>query len=107
MEDQSAISSAEIDAYFAILKQDDGGRAFLRIMRGFEPTTAKQKFYRSSHTASGPAFPHRRPVTGNRECGREAGSTLRKAPPRGPHARPYPFDLLAEHLNCLTVAGTR
>jgi pimeloyl-ACP methyl ester carboxylesterase len=45
MEDQSAISPAEIDAYFAILKQDDGGRAFLRIMRGFELTTAKQEFY--------------------------------------------------------------
>ncbi|HEX6586256.1 MAG TPA: alpha/beta fold hydrolase [Solirubrobacterales bacterium] len=42
--DRSAMSNAEIDAYTALLKREDGGRAFLRIMRGFELTDAKQRF---------------------------------------------------------------
>jgi pimeloyl-ACP methyl ester carboxylesterase len=42
--DRSAMSSAEIDAYVALLKREDRGRAFLRIMRGFELTDAKQRF---------------------------------------------------------------
>jgi pimeloyl-ACP methyl ester carboxylesterase len=43
--DQSAMENVEIDAYIALLKREDGGRAFLRIMRGFELTEAKQAFY--------------------------------------------------------------
>ncbi len=43
--DQTAMDSSEIDAYFALLKREDGGRAFLRIMRGFELTEAKQAFF--------------------------------------------------------------
>jgi haloalkane dehalogenase len=42
---RSAMASAEIDAYIALLKREDGGRAFLRIMRGFELTSAKQDFF--------------------------------------------------------------
>lgn len=42
--DRSAMSVAEIDAYFDLLKRGDGGRAFLRIMRGFELTPAKEEF---------------------------------------------------------------
>lgn len=42
--DRSAMSSAEVDAYVALLKREDRGRAFLRIMRGFELTDAKQRF---------------------------------------------------------------
>jgi haloalkane dehalogenase len=42
--DKAAMSNAEIDAYTALLKRTDGGRAFLRIMRGFELTDAKQRF---------------------------------------------------------------
>jgi haloalkane dehalogenase len=42
--DRDAMTSAEIDAYTALLKREDGGRAFLRIMRGFELTDAKQRF---------------------------------------------------------------
>lgn len=42
--DRSAMSTAEIDAYTALLKREDGGRAFLRIMRGFELTGEKQRF---------------------------------------------------------------
>jgi haloalkane dehalogenase len=42
--DGDAMSNAEIDTYTALLKREDGGRAFLRIMRGFELTEAKQRF---------------------------------------------------------------
>ncbi len=40
--DRSASSRAEIGAYYDLLKRDDGGAAFLKIMRGFELTQAKQ-----------------------------------------------------------------
>jgi haloalkane dehalogenase len=40
--DRSAMTKAEIYAYQALLKRGDGGRAFLRIMRGFELTEAKR-----------------------------------------------------------------
>jgi len=42
--DQRAISNAEIYAHHALLKRGDGGRAFLRIMRGFELTGEKSRF---------------------------------------------------------------
>jgi haloalkane dehalogenase len=42
--DRSAMSIAEIDAYTELLKLGDRGRAFLRIMRGFELTPAKEAF---------------------------------------------------------------
>jgi pimeloyl-ACP methyl ester carboxylesterase len=37
------MTTAEIDAYQALLKRQDGGRAFLKIMRGFELTEEKQR----------------------------------------------------------------
>jgi haloalkane dehalogenase len=40
--DRGAMSLAEIYAYQALLKRVDGGRAFLRIMRGFELTAEKR-----------------------------------------------------------------
>lgn len=43
--DHDAVPAAEIDAHLELLRRDDGGRAFLRIMRGFEPTAAKQALY--------------------------------------------------------------
>jgi haloalkane dehalogenase len=43
--DHAAMGNAELDAYVALLKREDGGRAFLRIMRGFELTPAKQTFF--------------------------------------------------------------
>jgi pimeloyl-ACP methyl ester carboxylesterase len=43
--DRSAVTVPEIDAYFKLLKLGDGGRAFLRIMRGFELTTEKETFF--------------------------------------------------------------
>jgi hypothetical protein len=41
----NAISAAELDAYVDVLRGEDGGRAFLRIMRGFERTAEKQRLY--------------------------------------------------------------
>jgi pimeloyl-ACP methyl ester carboxylesterase len=39
------VSSAEIACYVPLLLGDDGGRAFLQIMRGFEATADKQRHY--------------------------------------------------------------
>jgi haloalkane dehalogenase len=39
------VSTAEIACYVPLLLGDDGGRAFLQIMRGFEPTADKQRRY--------------------------------------------------------------
>ena len=45
----------EIEAYVDLLKREDGGRAFLRIMRGFERTPEKQALYRAAvHAVSYP-----------------------------------------------------
>jgi haloalkane dehalogenase len=43
--DRGAISTAEIYAHQALLLRLDRGRAFLRIMRGFELTEAKDRFF--------------------------------------------------------------
>jgi haloalkane dehalogenase len=48
LEDRSATPKEEIDAYFDLLKRGDGGKAFLKIMRGFERTPEKQALYRST-----------------------------------------------------------
>jgi pimeloyl-ACP methyl ester carboxylesterase len=45
IQDTSATPNAELDAYVDLLRGDDSGRAFLRIMRGFERTAAKQRLY--------------------------------------------------------------
>jgi pimeloyl-ACP methyl ester carboxylesterase len=39
------VSGAEIACYVPLLLGDDGGRAFLKIMRGFEATADKQRHY--------------------------------------------------------------
>jgi pimeloyl-ACP methyl ester carboxylesterase len=44
--DRTATPPAEIYAYYHLLKGEDGGRAFLRIMRGFELGAEKERFYR-------------------------------------------------------------
>jgi haloalkane dehalogenase len=43
--DRAAVSAAEVDAYLDLLRGDDAGHAFLRIMRGFERTSEKQVLY--------------------------------------------------------------
>ena len=42
--DRRAVPRHEIYAHYELLKRTDGGRAFLRIMRGFELTEEKQRF---------------------------------------------------------------
>ena len=44
---QQAVADEELDAHLDLLKRDDGGRAFLRIMRGFERTAQKRRLYES------------------------------------------------------------
>jgi pimeloyl-ACP methyl ester carboxylesterase len=43
--DLSKITTAELDAYLVLLRRTDKGRAFLKIMRGFELTRAKRDLY--------------------------------------------------------------
>jgi pimeloyl-ACP methyl ester carboxylesterase len=43
VQDRSAVPRPEAYAYYELLKWGDGGRAFLRIMRGFELTDDKQR----------------------------------------------------------------
>ncbi len=43
--DMSRVSRDEIDAYLELLRLEDGGKAFLRIMKGFETTRAKRDQY--------------------------------------------------------------
>lgn len=45
VKDRRAFSAAEIGVYARQLKLDDGGKAFLKIMRGFEPTAEKERKY--------------------------------------------------------------
>lgn len=45
IDDRSAVPAAEVDAHHALLKREDRGRAFLKIMRGFELSEAKQRFF--------------------------------------------------------------
>ena len=43
--DRSKITTAEVDAYLDLLRRHDNGRAFLKIMRGFELTREKADLY--------------------------------------------------------------
>jgi haloalkane dehalogenase len=45
IQDTSSVSAPELDAYVDLLREGDGGRAFLRIMRGFERTAEKRSLY--------------------------------------------------------------
>jgi pimeloyl-ACP methyl ester carboxylesterase len=42
--DRSRVPPPQVLAYYDLLKREDGGRAFLRIMRGFELTEQKERF---------------------------------------------------------------
>ena len=42
---QSTVTAAEIDVHHLLLRRDDDGRAFLKIMRGFETTTDKTALF--------------------------------------------------------------
>jgi haloalkane dehalogenase len=43
IDDRSEVPKEEVGAYYDLLKREDGGRAFLRIMRGFELTEEKER----------------------------------------------------------------
>jgi len=45
VKDTSAVPKEELDAYVDPLREGDGGRAFLQIMRGFERTPEKRRLY--------------------------------------------------------------
>lgn len=45
VENRKAVARDDLMAYVRLLKRDDGGKAFLQIMRGFERTAAKQALY--------------------------------------------------------------
>jgi haloalkane dehalogenase len=45
IKDRSATPPRELDAYVDLLKREDGGSAFLAIMRGFERTPEKRRLY--------------------------------------------------------------
>lgn len=48
VKDRGASSAVELMSYIDLLKRDDGGEAFLRIVRGFERTRAKRELYISA-----------------------------------------------------------
>jgi pimeloyl-ACP methyl ester carboxylesterase len=43
--DRSATPAHEVDAHIALLHHDGGGRSFRQIVRGFEPSAEKERFY--------------------------------------------------------------
>jgi haloalkane dehalogenase len=45
IESRSATPPEEVDAHIELMRLGDGGRALQRIIRGFEPTAEKQRFY--------------------------------------------------------------
>jgi len=47
VKDKSKVSPHDVQAYYVLLKRNDGGRAFLKIMRGFELTEEKDRFLAS------------------------------------------------------------
>lgn len=44
--DREAVPLNEVSAYYDLLVREDGGRAFLKIMRGFELTQEREDFFR-------------------------------------------------------------
>ena len=55
IQDTRAVPKAELDAYVDLLRESDGGQAFLRIMRGFERTADKERLY--EHVLAGDRYP--------------------------------------------------
>ncbi len=53
--DRTAVPKEELDAYVDLLRRSDGGKAFIKIMRGFELTRTKRDLY--VDTLSGGGFP--------------------------------------------------
>jgi len=45
VQDRAGVPAAELVPYVRLLKREDGGKAFLKIMRSFEPTPEKETRY--------------------------------------------------------------
>jgi pimeloyl-ACP methyl ester carboxylesterase len=45
VKDRSAVPRADVYAHHSLLRREDDGDAFLKIMRGFELTDAKERFF--------------------------------------------------------------
>lgn len=92
--DRNATSTAEIDAYLHLLKRADGGRAFLKIMRGFELTADKQRFLIEGLAARPPYPTQVIWGTGDRMLGPvrcdAVQNALRSAPPALLPSRHFP-----------------
>lgn len=52
VKDRTAMTASEVQAHYELLKRDDGGSAFLDIMRGFELTAQKRERYVSTLRAA-------------------------------------------------------
>jgi pimeloyl-ACP methyl ester carboxylesterase len=65
---RSATPPHEVDAHLALLHREDGGRAFQRIVRGWEPTADKERFYteglREANWPAGIVWGERDPALG-------------------------------------------
>jgi len=48
VKDHSAVTKAELNAYLDLMRGEDGGRSFLRVVRSSEPTHEKEALYRST-----------------------------------------------------------
>ena len=57
VKDRSAVSRPEAYAYYELLKRGDGGRNFLKVMRGFELTEEKQRLLWDGLAAERRGFP--------------------------------------------------
>jgi haloalkane dehalogenase len=57
IEDRGAMPRPEVYAHYELLKRGDGGRNFLKIMRGFELTEPKQRMLWDGLAADRRAFP--------------------------------------------------
>jgi haloalkane dehalogenase len=57
VKDRAATPRPEAYAYYELLKREDGGRAFLKIMRGFQLTEAKQRLLWDGLAPERRAFP--------------------------------------------------
>ncbi len=57
VEDRGAVPRPEVYAYYDLLKREDRGRAFLRVMRGFELTEEKQRLFDDGLAADSRPYP--------------------------------------------------
>jgi pimeloyl-ACP methyl ester carboxylesterase len=103
IDDPGAVTRTELDAYLALMRRADGGRAFLRVMRGAERSPEKQHLYRSVvgsnrypvqviWARNDPALPL---ATYGQQAARAAGVQPRTLPGRHFPQEDHPHDVAA------------